>query len=134
MPDAQSQRPPSDPLDPATLELVGDGEVVVDHVVGLGATLVVTETGVIIVREGAHFRPRNGVRSWPFGTFRDVQLLPPKRGSGRVVIRVGGYPWQAASLFVDVAEWAAAERVVGKIHTLVAMTRTSPPKIGADDS
>jgi hypothetical protein len=54
---------------------------------------------------------------------RDVQLAPPIHGDGRVVLRVGPYPWQAVSLFIAAAEWAAAERVAGKIRVHVARTR-----------
>jgi hypothetical protein len=112
-------------LDAATLARIGPDEQIVDHVFGVGAVLIVTRLMVIVIREGAQFRPRSGVRSWSFGTLHDVQISPPKHGSGRVVIRVGGFPWQSVSLFISAAEWAAAERVVGKIRVLEAQFRRS---------
>ena len=101
------------------------GEEVVDHVQGLGATLVVTPTRAVVVRQGAHFRPISGVRSWPFDTLRDVQLAPPRHGTGRVVLRVGPYPWQAVSILIGATEWTRAERVVGRIRVILARSKRS---------
>jgi hypothetical protein len=99
------------------------GETVLEQVRGLGATLMVTTSRVIVIRQGAHFRPRSGIREWPLETLRDVQLAPPKHGNGRVVLRTGPYPWQAVSLFVSAQEWRAAERAVGQIRIRLARTR-----------
>lgn len=101
------------------------GEEVLDQVVGLGATLIITPTRAVLVRQGAQYRPRSGVRSWPYSTLRDVQVMPPRHGNGRVVIRLGPYPWQAVNLFVDTAQWSAAERVVGKIRAFLSAARRS---------
>jgi hypothetical protein len=114
---------PSGETASSMLAMSGLGAEVVDHVPGLGATLAITPTRVVVVRQGAHFRPRTGVRSWPYEMLRDVRLAPPIHGDGRVVLRVGPYPWQAVSLFIAAAEWAAAERVAGKIRVHVARTR-----------
>jgi hypothetical protein len=111
--------------DYAFLAASASGEPVVDHVEGLGATLVLTATRAIVVRQGAHFRPRNGVRSWPLSGLREVNLAPPRNGNGRLVLRTGIYPWQAVSLFVAAQEWPAAERVVAKIRDRLAQTRRS---------
>ena len=101
------------------------GEEVLDQVVGLGATLIITPTRAVLVRQGAQYRPRSGLRSWPYSTLRDVQVMPPRQGNGRVVIRLGPYPWQAVNLFVDTAQWSAAERVVGKIRGFLSAARRS---------
>jgi hypothetical protein len=108
---------------PSGLELPDLGEAIVDEVPGLGATLVLTATRVVVVRQGAHFRPRNGVRAWPFAAFRDIQIESPRHGSGRIILRVGRYSWQAISIFIGAPEWAAAERVVLKIRVRVAEAR-----------
>ena len=110
-------------LDYAFLATAASAEPVVDHVEGLGATLVVTPTRAIVVRQGAHFRPRSGVRDWPLRSLRDVQLAPPRNGNGRMVLRTGPYPWQAVSLFVSAQQWPAAERVVSQIRVRLAMAR-----------
>jgi hypothetical protein len=105
----------------------GLGEEVVDEVAGLGATLALTDTRVIVVRQGAHFRPINGIRAWPYRAIRAVHLSPPMHHSGRIVLRVGLYPWQALSVFVDAEQWPAAERVVGQIRIRTAQARRVPP-------
>lgn len=111
--------------------MAGRGEDVVDQVTGLGATLILTPTRAVLIRQGAQYRPRSGVRSWPYSTLRDVQVVPPRRGNGRVVIRLGPYPWQAVNLFVDATEWAAAERVVGKIRAFVSRARRLQRRAGS---
>ena len=103
-------------LAPEVLAALEPGEEVVDLLPGLGAVLVVTSTRVMVIREGTHFRPRNGVRSWPHGELRDVSLALPRRGHGRIVLREGRDPKQAVSVFIEADSWAAAERIVGDIH------------------
>jgi hypothetical protein len=107
------------------------GEPIVAQVKGLGADLVVTATRAIVVRQGAHFRPRNGVRAWPLGDLRDVQLAPPRNGSGRLVLRTGPYPWQAVNLFVSGQQWPEAERAVGQIRVRLTQARRLSPVAGA---
>jgi hypothetical protein len=120
-PDPSDLRWPRIPID-------GLGEEVVDEVSGLGATLALTPTRVVVVRQGASFRPISGVRSWPYRAIRAVQLSPLTHGSGRIVLRVGLYPWQALSVFIDAERWPAAERIVGQIRTRVAEARRVPPR------
>lgn len=103
----------------------GLGEEIDDEVAGLGASLVLTPTRAIVIRQGAHFRPSSGVRAWPYGTIRAVQLSPSKHGSGRIVLRVGPYPWQAVSLFIDAERRPAAERVVSQLRVRAARARRS---------
>ena len=102
------------------------GEPIVVQVDGLGAVLVVTESRAILVRQGAHFRPRSGVREWPLSELRDVQLAPPRNGNGRIVLRTGPYPWQAVNLFVSGQQWPDAERAVGQIRVRLTHARRSP--------
>ena len=111
--------------------IAGLDEDVVDQVPGLGATLILTPTRAVLIRQGAQYRPRSGVRSWAYSTIRDVQVVPPRHGNGRVVIRLGPYPWQTVNLFVDATEWTAAERVVGKIRAFVSRTRRSQRSAGS---
>jgi hypothetical protein len=105
------------------LQMDGPDEVVLDEVAGIGAVLVVTSDRVAVIRQGAYFRPRSGIRAWPHGALRDVHLEQPRNGSGSVILRIGPFPWQAVSLFVGANEWVAAERVVAQIRSLVALAR-----------
>lgn len=123
MGDASRQRAPNEDLDASILAMAGVGKDIVDHVTGLGATLILTRTHAVVVREGAHFRPRSGVRAWAYGALRDVQLSSPRHGNGRLVLRTGPYPWQAVSLFIDAQHWTAAERVAGEIRIQTSRAR-----------
>jgi hypothetical protein len=99
------------------------GESIIVQVDGLGAALVLTATRAIVVRQGAHFRPRSGVREWPLSGLRDVQLVPPRNGNGRLVLRTGPYPWQAVNLFVSGQQWPEAERAVGEIRARLTQAK-----------
>ncbi len=123
--------PPSGDPGSSNPPIAGLDEDVVDQVPGLGATLILTPTRAVLIRQGAQYRPRSGVRSWAYSTIRDVQVVPPRNGNGRVVIRLGPYPWQTVNLFVDATEWTAAERVVGKIRAFVSRARRSQRSAGS---
>jgi hypothetical protein len=116
---------PPRPTNAAVLAMAGVSKDIVDHVSGVGAMLVITQTHAVVIREGAHFRPRSGVRAWPYDAVRDVRLSAPRHGNGRLVLRTGPYPWQAVSLFIDAKQWSAAERVAGHIRTHAARARRS---------
>jgi hypothetical protein len=105
-------------------------EPILDQVKGLGATLLLTTTRVIVVRQGAHFRPRTGVRAWSLDGLAAAQLAPPRNGNGRVVLRTGPYPWQAVSLFIAAAEWRSAERAVGQIRVHIARAKRGQARLG----
>jgi hypothetical protein len=126
MDDRPSRRPMSAGRDVDVVTAAAAGEPVIEQVEGLGASLVVTPSRAIVVRQGAHFRPRNGVREWPLSSLRDVHLSPPRNGNGRVVLRTGPYPWQAVNVFVSDKEWPAAERVVSQIRVRLAHARRPP--------
>jgi hypothetical protein len=126
-------RPRGKPISPdqtQALLAVAASEAILDQVEGLGATFLVTETRVIVVRQGAHFRPRTGVRAWPLDGLRAVQLVAPRNGNGRVVLRTGPYPWQAVSLFIAAAQWRAAERAVGQIRIRMARAQRGQARLG----
>lgn len=110
--------------EPGTAALaIALAEEVDDRVDGLGATLVITPTRAVIVRQRAEVRPRSGIRAWPYDELSDVQLVPPRHGNGRVILRTGVETWRAVSVFVDAADWPAAERVVGMIRTRILRAR-----------
>lgn len=106
----------SDASEIDALDWLEANEVVVAVLSGAGASLVATDRRVVIVREGAEFRPRNGVRSWTYDRIVDVSLSPPMRGQAVIVIRTGRYPWQAVTMFFDSRLRPDAERVIGEIR------------------
>ena len=95
--------------------LEGD-ERVVARLAGLGASLLVTTHRLVIVRDGAGFRPRSGIRSWPHESIHGVFLSPPKRGQARITVRAGPKPENAVSMFFAAEFWPNAEHAVGEIR------------------
>lgn len=91
------------------------GESLVDWVPGLGASLAVTPTRVVVIRHGAERRPRTGLRAWAHGDL-DARLDPPRGGNGRIVLGTGANPYAAVSVFVAVAHWSIAVRSVATIR------------------
>jgi hypothetical protein len=109
----------------SVLDAVGLGDEIVAEVAGLGASLVLTSNHLVVVRQGAHFRPRSGIRALPFIALREVRLEPPKHGSGRLILRIGRYPWHAISVFIGARDWDAAERLASLISIRIAQARRS---------
>lgn len=96
---------------------------------GLGASLGLTTTRVVIVRVGRSFRPRSGVRSWDLAAIRQVSASEPKHGQGRIALRVGDLPWQVVSIFFEAERWAGAQRLVREIRTR-SLPGSNPPAGG----
>jgi hypothetical protein len=93
-------------------------ESVVAGLTGLGAILFVTTQRLVVVRDGAGFRPRSGVRSWPLNANLDVSLSAPKRGQARIVVRAGKGPDNKVSMFFAAERWPEAARIVGEVRRL----------------
>jgi hypothetical protein len=91
-------------------------ETPIARLTGVGASLVVTERRVVIVRDGSGFRPRSGTRSWPLEGILRVSLSQPTRGQARIVVRTGPRPWQAVSMFFKLEQLRDAERVTSEIR------------------
>jgi hypothetical protein len=97
-------------------EHLDHGEAVVAELSGRGALLLATDRRVLIVRDRAGFRPRSGIRSWPYGEIVSVSLSRPVRGQGVFVVRSGTYPWQAVSVFFAANLLPDAEKALGAIR------------------
>jgi hypothetical protein len=104
-------------------------EAVIDAVTGIGGTLYVTATSVVIVRDEAQLRPRSGVRTWPHAALQ-VRLEQPRNGTGRVVLSAGRSARSAVSLFVAARDWPSAESVAGHIRSLAVRARRVPAEAG----
>lgn len=108
------------PHPPGRAEPAPSDESILARVTGLGASLIVTERRAVIVREGAHLRPRHGVRGLPLVALRDVYLVAPRHGTGQIVLRTGPQLWQGVSLFVAAEHWRDAQVVVGELRARAA--------------
>ena len=93
-----------------------EGEEVLIELVGDGARLLATSWRVVIVRDGSGFRPRSGVRSWPFDQIDRVSLVPPKRNQARIVIRTSDPMSETVSMFFEARHWTDAERMATEIR------------------
>jgi hypothetical protein len=102
--------------DDSPLPAMEPGEDIVAVVPGLGAKLVITTARAIVIREGASFRPRSGVRFWPLAAVTSASLTPVKRGQGRIVLGIGLGSRPAVNVFIDSPDWPTAERAVNDLR------------------
>jgi hypothetical protein len=91
-------------------------EDIVAILIGKGASLVATGRRVVILRDRSSYRPRTGVRSWPFERIVSVSLSEPHRGQARILLRTGKMPWEAVSVFFNARDWQEAEEIVALIR------------------
>jgi hypothetical protein len=113
----------------AALDPVLDSrERVIATAVAVGCTLVLTDRNLLLVRDGASFRPRSGVQSWAVASSTHVRLTPTHRETARLLIGGAG---RSASVFVtteqhgDVSELVAAYR--RRVHREAADEPSRPP-------
>jgi hypothetical protein len=104
----------------ASLWLDAD-EGVLAQVSGLGATLFMTTQRLVLVREGAEFRPRSGVRSWPHDTLQAVSLSPTKHGQARIVVKAGPRAEDKISMFFAEEHGPDAALMIREIRRLLRL-------------
>lgn len=106
----------------ATLEPT---ERVTHAVPAIGSTLVLTTGRLMIIRDGAAFRPVSGIRDWPLDPTLDVRPGLVRHGSGSIAVRQGR---EVTSVFVPATEWEAALTLIGalrgRIRRIVADRRS----------
>lgn len=91
---------------------------------GIGCTILLTTGRLLVLRDGAEFRPKSGVREWAIEETLEVQPGLVRHGSGSLVIRKGR---DATSVFVPTGEWAAALQLVGALRTRVRRIAANRP-------
>jgi hypothetical protein len=80
----------SDAARAALVQHLEPGERVERILTAVGCTLIMTQRRLVLVRDGATFRRRTGVQSWPLDDRLDLQLTPVRRGTGRLLIQRAG--------------------------------------------
>ena len=80
---------------------------------GVGCTIALTTMRLLVIRDGAAFRPKTGIRGWAIDDSLDVRPWLVRPGSGSLVIRTGR---DVTSVFVPNEEWAAAVQLVGALR------------------
>jgi len=76
----------------------------------VGSALVLTQDRVIVVRDGANFRPKTGVRSFELASGVSIRVGPGRR---RVIIDSDG---KTINLFVRSEQLAQAEAFVAEVR------------------
>ena len=96
----------------AALELVLDPSELVDRTAAaVGCTLVLTDRRLMLIRDGAKFRPKTGVRSWPLDRGLSLRLAKAGNDRGRLVIQYGG---RSASVFLTAAQLEGAQALLAE--------------------
>jgi hypothetical protein len=104
---------PSETLRSALQSRLGPTERVDLVATAVGCSLVLTDLRLVLVRDGAHYRPRTGIQSWPVDRALNVRIDPARRGTSQLKIeRDGG----SVSVFIT-------EPQVESISSLVAELR-----------
>ena len=88
--------PQSEAVRTAISAVLGPAERVDRVVPAVGCALVLTDRRLLLVREGAAFRPRTGVRDWPLD--RDLRIRMAPGQQHRVIIERTG---RSASVFLS---------------------------------
>ena len=76
----------------------------------VGSSLVLTQHRLIVVRDGASFRPKTGVRSFELASGVAIRIGPARR---RVIIESGG---KTINVFVRSDQLAQAEAFVAEVR------------------
>jgi hypothetical protein len=100
----------------ALARALGSDERVDIEALAVGCTLVLTSTRLILVREGASYRPSTGVRSWPLDRLLLLRLEQPHRGSSRLTLGRAAAP---TSVFLLADQLPAAQALIGEIRRRV---------------
>ena len=79
----------------------------------VGCTLVLTDRRLAVVREGANYRPRSGVKLWPLDRGLTLRLGPARRGTSRLVIDHAG---RSASVFLTTEQIEDARALIAEIR------------------
>lgn len=98
-------------------QLLEPAERVVRVVIGVGASLVLTDRRLILVREGVTYRPKSGVQTWPLDRTTRVRHTPVRHGTGRLVVDREA---RATSVFVAADRWPQAEALIGDVNRAIS--------------
>lgn len=95
-------------------------ESVIATLTGDGASILATPTRIVLVREGSEFRPRTGLRSWPYDRIVRVSLVQPRHGQARILVVTADNPRQPVSMFFEMRRLRDAERLAAEIRSRLA--------------
>jgi hypothetical protein len=119
----QTAVPLSDDTRAALVPVLGRGERVDQVATGVGCTLVLTDRQLLLIRDGAHFRPRSGVRSWRLDRATGLRLTPAQHATSRLVIADGT---RSASVFVTADQLPDMNAIVAAVRRLTHANPDDP--------
>ena len=93
----------------AIAAVLDPGESVESAALAVGSSLVLTQHRVIVVRDGASFRPKSGVRSFELPGLA-IRIGPGRR---RVIIESGG---KTINVFIRSEQLAQAEAFIAEVR------------------
>ena len=91
-------------------------ETVVHAVPAIGCTVILTDRRLLIVRDGASFRPRTGVREWALRAGLNVRAGLVRQGTGSLVVH---WDRDVTSIFVRSDRWNDALELVDELRARV---------------
>jgi hypothetical protein len=100
----------------AIAAVLDPGETVESAALAVGSSLALTQHRLFVVRDGASFRPKSGVRSFELGPDLAIRIGPGRR---RVIIESGGKPITA---FIRSEQLAQAEAFVAEVRRRIYLT------------
>ena len=93
------------PTADALRDAIEPDEEITHAVPAIGCTIALTNRRLIIVRDGAAFRPKTGVRKWNLDEDLTVRTGFLRHGTGSIVVH---WDRNATSVFVLAEHWDAA--------------------------
>jgi hypothetical protein len=112
---------PVTPADRKALREVLEPDEHVQRVVPMvGSILVLTDRRLHLVRTGAHFRPRTGIRSWTLDHLQSIRLGPLRGGNARLAIVGDGISANAV----------VTEDSLARVEAVIAAVRSRLPRSG----
>ena len=79
----------------------------------VGCTLVLTDRRLALVRDGASFRPKTGVQSWPIDRHLNLHVTRMRRDTGRLLI---GQDDESISVFVTAAQLPEVRAIIADVR------------------
>jgi hypothetical protein len=79
----------------------------------VGCVLVMTDRRLMVVRDGASYRPKSGIQSWPLDRGITLRLSPMRRGQSQLLVDLAG---RSGSVFVTAEQLADAQALIAEVR------------------
>jgi len=79
----------------------------------VGCVLVMTDRRLMVVRDGARYRPKSGIQAWPLDREVALRLGPMRRGQSQLVVDLAG---RSGSVFVTQAQLADVQALIAEVR------------------